>query len=63
MEKEPEKRRKKNSIRKRALTSNGVRNIEENIIINQVLKNEDFLGKQFIVMQEKTTVNAAHAEK
>ena len=33
---------KENSIRKRALTSNGVRNTEDNIIINQVLKSEDF---------------------
>ena len=44
-------------------TSKGVRNIEENIITNQVLKNIDFLGKQVIVLAEKTTANVGHAEK
>jgi len=38
-------RRKKKFIRKRALISKGERNIKENIITNQVLKNVDFLEK------------------
>jgi len=54
---------KENSIRKRALISKGERNVEENITINEVLKNEDFLGKQLIVLQGKTTTNVRHAEK
>jgi len=45
---------RENFIRKRALISKGERNIEENIITNQVLENKDFLGKQVIVLQGKT---------
>ena len=41
---------KENFIRKRVLISKGERSIEENIITNQVLKNEDILGKQLIVL-------------
>ena len=40
-----------------------MKSIKENIITNQVLKNEIFLGKLPIVLQEKTTVNAGHVEK
>ena len=57
---------KENFMRKRALISKGERNIEENIITNQVLKNEDFfffLGKQLVVLQGKTTANVGHVEK
>ena len=35
----------------------------ENIIIGQVLKNIDFLGKQLIVQWGKTIANPGHAEK
>ena len=38
-------------------------NIEENIIINQVLKNIDFLKKLLTVLHGKTTANVRHAEK
>ena len=51
--KEPEKRRKRKFYQKRALTSREAKNIEENIITNQVLKNIDFLGKLPIAQQEK----------
>jgi len=54
---------KENSIRKRVLTSKEAKNIEENIITNQVLKNVDFLGKQLIILQGKTNTNAGHTEK
>ena len=40
-----------------------MRNIEENIIKNQVLQDVDFLGKLLIALQEKTTANVGHAEK
>ena len=41
---------KENFTRKRALTSKRKRNIKENVITNQTLKNEDFLGKPLIVL-------------
>ena len=41
---------KENFMRKRTLTSKGVKNIEENIITIQVLKNKDFLRKQLIAL-------------
>jgi len=50
-------------MRKRALISKGERNIGENIITSQVLKNVDFLGKQLIVRWGKTIANVGHAEK
>ena len=40
-----------------------MRNIEENIIINQILKNVDFLGKPLTTLQGKTTASAGHTEK
>jgi len=40
-----------------------VRNIEENITTNQVLKNEDFLGTSFIVLHGKITANARYVKK
>ena len=54
---------KKNSIRKRALTSKRERNIWENIIINQVLSKIDVLEKLLITLQGKITANVGHAEK
>jgi len=39
-------------IRNRALISKGKRNINENIITNQALKKEEFLGEQLIVSEE-----------
>ena len=58
MEKNLKGEEKDNFVRKRALRSKEERNIEENIITSQVLKNEVFLGKQLIVMQGKTIANA-----
>ena len=40
-----------------------MKNIKENIITNQILKNEDFLEKQLIVLQGKTITSVGHVEK
>ena len=57
------KEEKENSIRKRALIGREAKSMEENIITNQFLKNEDFLGKLLIALQEKIIANAEHVEK
>ena len=54
---------KESFIRKKALISKGERNIKENIITNQVLKNGDFLGNALIVLQGKTIANAGLVKK
>jgi len=54
---------KESFIRKRVLTNKGERNIGENIITSQVLKNVDFLEKQLIVRLGKTIASIRHAEK
>jgi len=61
--KEYEKRRKRKFYKKKSFTSREVKNIEENIITNRVLKSIDFLGKLLIAQQERTTANVGHVEK
>ena len=52
-EKNLRREEKENFIRKRVLTSKGEKHTKENIITNQAAKDEDFLEKLLIVLQEK----------
>ena len=62
-ERELKREEQENSIRKKSLTNKGVRNIKENIMTNQVLKNKEFLEKSLTARQEKIIVSIGHAEK
>ena len=63
MEKGTLKKEKRKFYKKKTFNKQRETNIEENIITNQSPKNKEFLGKQLIVLQGKTTVNARHEEK
>ena len=60
---EPTWRRKRKFYKKKSFNSKRERNIKENIITNQALKSKDFLEKQLIVRQGKTTISIGCVEK